>query len=129
MEPFEIPSLPMASRDGIDRFQRLFENLRDSKMSLLQKDIARTINSCTDMLDCFSRCKDWSNTSYEQKRVLVRALDGTISHLEDSLAKVELQIRNAANRGDARAVQDWDLWRAQIRQKRNALRDISTRLV
>jgi hypothetical protein len=59
---------------------------------------------------------------------LHRALDGTITHLENSLSKVELQIRNAANRGDSQALRSWDLWRAQIRQKRNALLEISGRL-
>ena len=97
-------------------------------MSYLQQDIKRTISSCDNILECFSDWSQWHQTTPGQRKLLHRALDGTITHLEDSLSKVELQIRNAANRGDSQGLASWDRWRAQMRQKRNALLEISVRL-
>lgn len=113
--PSPSPSLPRL--DALD------------SLTLLQQDISRTLKSCDHMLEAFHEWSNWTLVTQGQKKLLQKALDGTIHHLEESLSQVELQIRNAANRGDSRAVQSWDLWRAQLRQKRNALHAITQRLV
>ena len=118
----------LKSKSGLD--SKTLESMIQEELDRpsLEDDIRRTLRSCDHMLNCFADWNQWKKVTGGQKRLINRALDGTIMHLEDSLSSIEIQIRNAANRRDNSSVQNWDVWRAKVKQKRNALREIFLRL-
>ena len=93
-----------------------------------QEEMKRLVRNCDSMLTCFSEQKDWMKISREQRLTLHRALSETLERVEEKLHEIERQIHVAARRGDSRSVNDWDLWRAQLRTKRNGLEEIASTL-